>query len=463
MRNTTILAASGQLGTGFLPETLNQAMAMKPDMIGCDAGSTDGGPYFLGSGVPKSGRDAVARDLGLMLRAARGADIPMLIGSAGTGGAKAHLAVVREILLDVACEARLNFRLATIDSQIDKAVLLAAHAEGRIHPLKPWTHVPVEAIDSCDPIVAQIGVEHFAEALRQGADVVLAGRATDAAIYATVPEMRGMPLGPTWHASKVLECGAACVRHRSHPDCMVATIDEHGFTVRPPNPEHSCSAQSVAAQTLYENANAFQITEPSGVLDTSECSYVMSGERNVRVTGSRFLQEKPYDLKLEGARFVGYRAVAIGSVRDPYVIRGIDRFVSGSVETIRKKIRHSLGLEEGGDYTLDFRTYGKDGTLGDMEPSRLTPDNLPFEMAVVISVIAGSRDLARDISAIAWHTALHYSIPEWSGLVSNLAFPFSPPHMDAGPVYEFGLNALYRPAESPLEICDIRLEQVGGA
>lgn len=385
----------------------------------------------------------------------------MLIGSAGTGGATVHVEIVREILLEAAKRAGLHFKLGVIDSQVHRDQLRRANEEGRLKPLKPWTEVPESAIEECDPIVTQIGVEHFAEALSQGADVVLAGRATDAAIYATVPEMMGLPSGPVWHASKVLECGAACVQTRTQPDSMVAVIDDDGFTVQPPNPDHRCSPQSVAAQTLYENADPFLITEPSGVLDTSRSEYRQHGDRFVRVTGSQFHTDKPYDLKLEGVRFSGYRSVAIGAVRDPFVIRGIDRFIAGAKRTIEAKVEHSLGEKAGEDYDLDLRIYGKDGALGAMEPEPLIRNGVaPHELAVMISVVAPTSLRARDVCAIAWHTALHYPIPEWNGLLSNLAFPFSPPHMDAGPVYEFGMNATYVPKESPLEIGSVRIEDV---
>ena len=458
VRTATILSATGQLGTGFLPETLDRAMAMGPDMIGCDAGSTDGGPYFLGSGIPKASRDAMGRDLELMLRAARAKGVPMLVGSAGTGGASPHLAVVREVFLEAAKRAGLHFRLGVVDSEVSREQLRRAHREGRLRPLPPWKEVPESAVEECDPVVAQIGVEHFAEALRQGADVVLTGRATDAAIFATIPEMMGLPSGPSWHAAKVLECGAACVEHRTRPDCMVAVIDEEGFTVRPPNSEHRCSPQSVAAQTLYENSDPFLITEPSGILDTGAADYRRHGDREVRVTGSRFLK-KPFDLKLEGVRFTGYRSVVIGGIRDPYVIRGIDAFTEGARRTILEKVEHSLGLRAGTDYALDLRVYGRDGTLGHIETASETSADAK-ELAMLFSVVAKSQERSRDIAAIAWHTALHYPIPEWSGLVSNLAFPFSPPHLDAGPVYEFGMQATYTPKTSPLEIGKVTIENV---
>jgi hypothetical protein len=65
------LAATGQLGTGFKEESLRAALAMRPDFIGCDAGSTDPGPYYLGAGVCMASRVAIRRDLRLLLRAGR--------------------------------------------------------------------------------------------------------------------------------------------------------------------------------------------------------------------------------------------------------------------------------------------------------------------------------------------------------------------------------------------------------
>jgi hypothetical protein len=56
-----------------------------------------------------------------------------------------------------------------------------------------------------------MGPEPLIEAMKQGAQVVISGRTTDTAIYAAVPIMKGLDSGATWHASKLLECGAACV------------------------------------------------------------------------------------------------------------------------------------------------------------------------------------------------------------------------------------------------------------
>jgi hypothetical protein len=45
-----VLSASGQLGYGIPLESFERGLARQPDLIGCDMGSIDPGPYYLGSG-----------------------------------------------------------------------------------------------------------------------------------------------------------------------------------------------------------------------------------------------------------------------------------------------------------------------------------------------------------------------------------------------------------------------------
>ena len=62
-----IVALNGLLGYGYREEALNIAFSEKVDYLGVDAGSTDPGPYYLGSGKSFTDRGAVKRDLGLAL------------------------------------------------------------------------------------------------------------------------------------------------------------------------------------------------------------------------------------------------------------------------------------------------------------------------------------------------------------------------------------------------------------
>lgn len=450
------LAATGQLGTGFKEESLRAALAMRPDFIGCDAGSTDPGPYYLGAGVCMASRVAIRRDLRLLLRAAIDAGIPLLIGSAGTGGGRPHLAWTADIIRDIAQAEGLSFPMALIDAEQDGEELVEHYRAGRITPLENAPVLTEDTLRGATRIVAQMGAEPFIAALERGAQVIIAGRASDAAIFAAIPLMRGAGAGPAWHAAKILECGAAAVARRLHPDCMVADIDTAGFTVAPPNPLLACTPQSVAAHTLYENADPFLITEPSGRLDTTSSTYTAVDDRTVRVEGSRFATRDQYDVRLEGVALRGHRYLVIGGVRDPLVVRRIDEYLADALASVRRKVSESLGIESE-QYQVVSRIYGRDGCLGALEPER---DHVGHEVGLNLEFIAADRESAQAIASLAWHTVLHHPIPEWSGLLSNVALPYSPPEVDGGRVYEFVLNHVLR-LDDPLDPFTTTLEQVG--
>ena len=86
-----ILAASGQLGFGIPQASFERGMARQPHVVGCDMGSIDPGPYYLGSGEMAAPRTMVKRDLALVLTASLNAGVPLIIGSAGTAGAQPGL------------------------------------------------------------------------------------------------------------------------------------------------------------------------------------------------------------------------------------------------------------------------------------------------------------------------------------------------------------------------------------
>jgi hypothetical protein len=86
MEEIRFVAATGAVGAGVAADSLDEAMAQEPHFIAADAGTTDAAPYSLGSGQTAFPREMVKHDLTLMLRAAKTAGIPVLVGSAGTAG-----------------------------------------------------------------------------------------------------------------------------------------------------------------------------------------------------------------------------------------------------------------------------------------------------------------------------------------------------------------------------------------
>jgi sugar phosphate isomerase/epimerase len=95
-----VLGASGQLGYGVPTPAFDAGLERRPLLIGCDMGSIDIGPYYLGSGELATAPAATRRDLRKVLLGARRLDVPLVIGSAGSAGGKPHLdktlAIIRE-------------------------------------------------------------------------------------------------------------------------------------------------------------------------------------------------------------------------------------------------------------------------------------------------------------------------------------------------------------------------------
>jgi hypothetical protein len=77
------------MGSGYNLDAFERGIAAHPHFIGQDAGSTDMGPYYHGTGATFLPLATYRYDLAIMLRAAR-ARIPLIIGSALTSGATCH-------------------------------------------------------------------------------------------------------------------------------------------------------------------------------------------------------------------------------------------------------------------------------------------------------------------------------------------------------------------------------------
>ena len=447
-----VLSATGCCGSGFKESSFEAGLAMDPHFIGSDCGSTDPGPFSLGTGKTAFSRDAMKRDLGIMMKAARRTGIPLLMGSAGTAGGEPHLALLRDIALEIAAEAGLSCKLALIHAEQDKQYLKNKLANGRIKPLKPAPKFDDEVIDRAVRIVGMMGAEPFMRALDEGANIVIAGRASDCAIFAGIPIRMGIPPGLAWHAGKILECGAAAVVSRTHTDSMFATLRQDHFDMQPLHPAMRATPQSIAAHSLYENSNPYRLVESSGILDLTEASYEAIDDRNVRVRGSRFEPAERYTVKLEGAERAGFQSVMVFSVRDPYIIRQLDDWLSRFDAQLRANIAEIYaGRLSPEDYVFNTRVYGKNGSLGPLEPVQQITSH---EVCLVMEATAPSQEIANAIASAARHKILHFPIPEWSGLISGVADPHNPATLERGAVYRFCVNHVVEP-EDPYEMFPI--------
>ncbi|MEC7438691.1 MAG: acyclic terpene utilization AtuA family protein, partial [Pseudomonadota bacterium] len=183
-------------------------MKRQPDLIAIDGGSTDSGPYYLGTGTSKYSRSATKADWAELMAARATAGVPLLIGTAGTCGSDSAVDWMLDITLEIAKERGEHLNIATMKSGQDSRRVKAALDTGRIIALDAAPAIDGSAVEDCTNIVALAGIEQIQAALNTGADIIIAGRATDTAVIAALPIIRGCHRGAAWHGAKVAECGA---------------------------------------------------------------------------------------------------------------------------------------------------------------------------------------------------------------------------------------------------------------
>src|SRR5258708_2554139 len=287
-------------------------------------------------------QEALLHDWSLMLRAARKANIPVIVGSAGTAGGDVHVDWVLEIVREIVAEHKLKLRTAVIYAEQDKTYLKNLLKQSRIIPLNPAPPISDHVIDRSIRIVGMMGVEPLQQAIGDGADFVLAGRSSDSALFAAIPVMRGFPPGLAWHAGKVSECGTL-VCETLGKGVISTTVSYDEITIRPYGDGLRCTPQSVAAHGLYENADPFLHRECSGPLDLRNATFEAIDDVTVRIRGTEYFSEPVYTVKLEGAELAGYQSIIVGGIRDPYVIRQLDSWLGSVRNYIDDVVARVLG------------------------------------------------------------------------------------------------------------------------
>ena len=423
-----LLSASGQLGYGILEAAFRRGLERRPHLIGADMGSVDPGPAYLGTGRWATTPEMSRRDLALCIDGARSIGVPLVIGSAGTAGARPHLDAVVAMVRDIARERGHRFRLAWITADIAPGRVKAARDAGRLEPLGAIA-MPTDADLATAPhIVAQMGDAPIAAALAGGAEVVIAGRACDTAIYAAYAVARGCERGLSTHAAKIIECASLCCSPGGR-EAMLATLDDDGFVLDSMNPNRHATPTSVAAHALYEQADPFVVAEPDGTLDLSAARYRPVDEHRVHVSGAAW-RPGPPSLKLEAAGLVGHRAVLIAGTSDPRVI--------ARLETIWQEVTAIVSDLTGEDAAamMTARFYGVDGVMAWPAP----PERLPREVGILVQCVGPKPEKAKYVLATTKQYLLHHGFPGRLSTAGNLAFPFTPPEIDAGPAWRFVLH-----------------------
>lgn len=429
------VAPAAVLGGGFSRRSFQDALESRPEFIACDAGSADWGPYYLGSATSWAGYHQTRRDLEPMILGAAEVGAKLLIGSAGFSGSEDALLAFRDLVLDILRDHGMSRIVAVIHSEQPLERIAGEVARGHVHPLDGRPELTVGDVAATTRIVAMMGPEPFAAALSLGADIVVAGRSSDAALYAAYPLWVGVPEAPAWHMGKIVECGSAIADPISAGESIVGTVGAGGFAVRPVGGRSRCTVASVAAQMLYENASPFVLREPPGTLDTSGATYRQVDEFSVAVEGASFRAER-YSVRLEGVSQLGHRSICLFGVRDPAVIRELDRYTREISALVDKTAEQRYGLAPG-QFTFGFRRYGYDAVLGELEPMRRSSSPACYEVGLVAEAMAPSQELAHELLSGALPYIVHGVRVPGTANSASAALAYAPCVIDTGAVFDW--------------------------
>ena len=442
MDQVTVITPVGCIGNrGVDKEAFIRAIEeTKPDALAMDAGSMDCGPWYLGAGKAHSPTLDILWDLEHVLCQAVPRRIPILIGSAGGSGARAHVNTTVEMIRKVARENSLHFRLAVIYSDVPKPYLLSRATNGTVagtHSLDDSSPLRTEAVEKSNVIVGLMGVEPIIDALEDGADVVLCGRASDSAVIAAYPVWKGFDKGLSYHMGDIMECGESAAEelrptlraltHNRIP--IIGRMEKDCFYLWPALDSLACTPNSCLMHSFYERVDIRASKVPGGVLDKGEAHYTQHDANTTKISGSQFVDE-PYSILLEGTKPAGHRYVFILGVRTPRMIEQLDEILS-DIEAIAEK---QFGKH--GKFKIHWHRFGKDAVLQGSEMAR---NVIPTEVGVVADVVAETSELAHDVALDLQTRIAFWRYPGRYTTAGNIAMTLSPASLDGGPVYEFSI------------------------
>ncbi|HLS25295.1 MAG TPA: acyclic terpene utilization AtuA family protein [Beutenbergiaceae bacterium] len=447
-----IVSPNGHLG--FAPtkvESFRIAAATKPDYYCADSGSDDIGATALGADRSVSMERWQRHDLELMLLASREQGVPMIIGSAGDCGSNSRVDMYVQMIKDLAAEHDLPpFKLAYFYSEVPTSYLSGLLDEGiTIEGLDGREPATRETVEATTRAVAVAGVHPFIKALEAGADVIIGGRSSDAAIFAAPAIFEGFPEDHAYYLGKVLECASFCAEPYGAKESVIGTITHDDVKVTAMAPWQRCTVASVAGHAMYERSNPYFEYFAGGMLDMTNCKYEQYDEKTTRVTGQKYVPvEGDVTVKIEGSGRVGEKYLGIAGIRDPYTIANIDKVV----ELARGQVAEEFSDM---DYHLEFIVYGKNGVMGDLEPVQEVNTH---ELGVVVEGIADTAEEAEALTLFATRQIFYARLPEVKGTAGTAAF-VTDEVLPATTAYRWTMNHIV-PVSDPMSLFDLHMVDI---
>jgi len=457
MPSVKILCPTGHLSfTPLEKGSFLLGCEQKPDFIVADAGSCDMGPRPLGADQHVSMEAWQRQDLEIMLLKSRELGVPMIVGSASDTGTDRGVDQFVGLIADIAREHKLApFKLAAIYAEIPVADLKRKQSAGTvIYGLDGRADADPSVLDRTTRAVAVMNAEPIRAALRAGADVVIAGRSSDCALFAAPLLEAGLSPAVSYYAGKLMECASFCAEPFMGKESILGRIEGEEVYVTAMHPGQRCTPASIASHAMYERTNPYREYVAGGYVDMSQCVYTQVDPKTTRATGATFVADSSIKVKLEGAGLVGHRRLAVVGIRDPQTISLIDK----AIDWAKGKLAERFG-PVGQGYDVFYHLYGRNAVMEELDPA---PDLKPHELGIVVEAIDKDPARAQEICALAARNLFYARLPEVKGTAGTAAL-MSDEILIGEPGYEWTLNHVIE-VKTAMELFRIRhLVVEGGA
>ncbi|MEO8443195.1 MAG: acyclic terpene utilization AtuA family protein [Betaproteobacteria bacterium] len=444
-----ILISTGHLGTApSNPESFHLGMETNPDYVVADGGSSDPGPVYLGANMTLG--HFAREELELFLTATRKKGIPLIIGSAGDSGSNHGVDHFVSMIRELAEEHRIpKFKLGYFYSEVSKDFLKGKLQAGKqLAGLGGFPDLTAEEIDQATRIVAVSGIHPFIKLLNMGADVIIAGRCGDINFTAAPCIHAGFPEPLAYHMGKMIECASLVAEPFMGKETVIGTISQDDIKITPYHPDQRCTVASAAGHSMYERENPYFEHTLGGLLDMRDCRYEQFDERTCRITGAKWEPAKQLLVKIEGAKKIGERYMGFAGIRDPHIVRNIDK----AIEWCKSSVAKRFGKEK---YELYFHVFGKNGVLKELEPLK---DAQPHEVGVVVEGLADTHELAEKITDFAVRLFFFARIPGVKGTAGTAAT--TKQTMRSSPGFMWNVNHTV-PIDDAMELFPTHLIEAG--
>ncbi len=388
------LVATGHLGYSPLhPETFWRGLEQfSPKAIIADSGSCDIGPEPLASGKASSSAEWQKHDIEILLLGARQKHIPLIIGSASDTGTNEGVDQYAQIVRDVVTEQRLGpLKLGLIKHDMTRDYLRGLLRQGgTIRGLDGFPPLQRRDIERTSQFVPVMGVEPIMQCLAEEPDVIITSRTSDCCPFAAFAMHHGYNADLAYFWGKVLECGSFVAYPKMVNHSVLGTIYEDRIAVTAIHENQRVTPVSLRKHAAYERSSFKGEAVAGGFIHIDGMEAEEVDEKTAAAWGSRFEPSSTYNVKLEGAGYVGHKAEYFVGIRSQSFIQKLDEVISYT----RKELRSHY---QDVPYELYFSRYGIDGVLGAREPRKREGIH---EVGLLIEVIAAEKELAMGIAKL---------------------------------------------------------------